>query len=213
VSRDAGWLKRGTWLDAARCYRRRMLRSAFLLGLVVAAVPVRAHNLLDEPQRRYDDMKGTPCGRGDADGRTDRFTRFSPGETITVRWTETIDHVGSFRVAFDDDGADAADFDENVLHTQDDPDNESGKQWSADVTLPDVRCTNCTLQVLQIMTTSDTPSPSQIYAQCADLVLGDGESAPAEVAGGCNDTGAAHLSPVAALLLLLRRPRGRRDRR
>ena len=64
-----------------------------------------------------------------------------------------------------------------------------------------------------LVTTSDAPSPAQIYSQCADLVLGDGESAPAEVAGGCNDTGAACLSPVAALLLLLRRRQGRRGRR
>lgn len=166
--------------------------------------------LLDEPQRRYDDMKGPPCGRGDGtDGRTERFTRYAPGEAITVRFTETIDHTGSFRIAFDDDGADADDFDATVLWQDEDPENESGKQWQADITLPDVECTNCTLQLQQIMTTSSTPSVGQIYHQCADLVLGDGDSAGAEV-GSCNGSGVDVATPALAALLpwFRRRRRG-----
>ena len=41
---------------------------------------------------------------GGSDGRTDHFTRYQPGETITVKFTEVVNHVGSFRIAFDDDG-------------------------------------------------------------------------------------------------------------
>ncbi len=160
----------------------------FIFLLLMSASTASAHELLEEPLRRYDDMKGGPCGRGgDEDGRTSRFTRYQPGETITVRWSETIDHVGSWVIAFDDDGADQADFDEHILHTQADPPNASGQAWQAEVTLPDVTCSNCTLQLRQIMTTSETPSPSQIYFQCADLVLGDEESAPSEVQG-CHTT-------------------------
>jgi MYXO-CTERM domain-containing protein len=179
-----------------------------IVGLV--ADGALAHELLDAPQRRYDDMKGGPCGRGRGeDGRTSRFTRYQPGETITVRWTEVIDHVSRWVIAFDDDGADQADFDANILHTEPDPQNPSGKGWSAEVTLPDVTCTNCTLQLLQIMTTRDDPSPSDIYDQCADLVLGDGESAGAEVFGGCQSTSA---SPwTLPLLGLARRWRRRRE--
>ena len=164
---------------------------------------VLAHVRLDFPQRRYDDMKAGSCGRGlGVDGRTDRFSRFEPGETITMEWTETIDHEGSWVVAFDDDGADEADFEANVLHREADPRNESGLAWSAEVTLPDVECTNCTLRVLQIMTTSPNPAPGDLYFQCADVVLGDGESAPAQV-GGCSQGSPAELSGVALVLGLL----------
>jgi hypothetical protein len=175
-----------------------------LLGFVVLvigwATPVSAHVLLEEPLRRYDDMKGGPCGRGDGeDGRTSHFARYQPGETITVRWTETIDHVGSFWVAFDDDGADQVDFDANVLHTESDPRNESGQAWQAEVILPDVDCNNCTLQLRQVMTTSENPSPNEIYFQCADLVLGDETSAPAAPGGaGCHTTSSF---PTALVLL------------
>jgi MYXO-CTERM domain-containing protein len=192
------------------------LAAGVATALVVAAPVAQAHVLLDEPQRRYDDMKGPPCGRGDGqDGRTELFTRYQAGETITVRFTETVDHVGSFRVAFDEDGADAADFDANVLLSMDDPDNESGQAYEVEVQLPDVTCTNCTLQLQQVMTTSPTPSVGQIYHQCADLVLGDGDSAPAAVDGGlpgsgCSADGAdgadgAGVLALAGLLLVARR--------
>jgi uncharacterized protein (TIGR03382 family) len=166
---------------------------------------------LDAPQRRYDDMKGGACGRGEGvDGRTSRFSRFAPGETITVRWTETIDHTGSFVVSFDEDGADEADFAADILYEEADPSGTGGEQREAQVTLPDVECTNCTLRLVQIMSTSENPSPSSIYYQCADIVLGDGDSAGAEV-GGCAAAAPASMAPLAlALLALLALGRRRR---
>ncbi len=150
--------------------------------IVAVALSLSSHVLLDEPARRYDDMKQGPCGRGGGeDGRTERVTRYAPGETITMRWIETIDHEGTWVVAFDDDGADEADFEANIIATFTDPENISGLPWQEQVTLPDVECTNCTLRLLQIMTTSPNPRPSDLYFQCADIVLGDGDSAPAEV--------------------------------
>lgn len=197
--------------------RRALLSSSLcVVGSIAGALGAdgaRAHVLLEQPVRRYDDMKGAVCGKGGGlDGRTTHFNRFAPGETITVRWTETIDHVGTFRVAFDDDGADRADFDGSVLHSEDDPENEGGKVREAEVTLPDVECTNCTLQFIQVMTTG-TAADSNTYFQCADLVLGDGESAAPggnEVgSGGCASTSAPALSFVALALLLLRSRRRR----
>ena len=155
-----------------------------------------AHVLLEEPRRRYDDMKGAVCGKGGvSDGRTSNFHRFEPGATIAMAWTETIDHTGSWRVAFDDDGADRDDFDNNVLHEEFDPENESNLRWEAEVTLPDVECTNCTLQLIQVMTTGEG-NDNNTYFQCADLVLGEGESA----AGGCASSSS---SPSAVSLIAL----------
>jgi uncharacterized protein (TIGR03382 family) len=182
-----------------------------LLGLAVITLALAqtaaAHVQLDAPQRRYDDMKGGACGRGEGtDGRTSRFSRFAPGETITVRWTETIDHTGSFVVSFDEDGADEADFAANILHEEADPAGTGGEQREAQVTLPDVECTNCTLRLVQIMSTSENPSPSSIYYQCADIVLGDGDSAGAEVEG-CAAAAPASMAPLALALLALGRRR------
>jgi hypothetical protein len=177
---------------------------AIALGAIAgAALPAAAHIELSEPRNRYNEQKLGPCGRGGGeDGRTDRFTRYAPGERITVRFTETIDHEGSFIIAFDDDGADEEDFAANVLLTAPDPADALQRSWAFDVTLPDVTCTNCTLRLQQVMTTSPTPQPADLYFQCADLVLGDGESAPAEVQVlGCTQGGAA--SPLWALAAVL----------
>jgi hypothetical protein len=182
------------------------MRSLFTLVVVSlgswAASPAAAHVLLDEPSRRYDDMKGAVCGKGGAgDARTSNFTRYAPGETITVRWTETINHVGSYRIAFDDDGADRGDFDANVLATIEDPSNDSGDTFDTEVTLPDVECTNCTLQLIQVM--GQTGNDGNTYFQCADLVLGDGDGAPP---GGCATSTSAPAA-LSVLLLLARRRR------
>jgi uncharacterized protein (TIGR03382 family) len=62
------------------------------------------------------------------------------------------------------------------------------------------------------MTTSENPSPSQIYFQCADLVLGDDDSAPAEVdGGGCQSSPSSSWAwPLLGITLWSRRRRGAR---
>ncbi len=63
----------------------------------------------------------------------------------------------------------------------------AGGEYDIDVTLPDIECDNCTLQVIQVMTDKPpyvsgyVPENNDIYYQCADLVL---------VAGGGPDGGA-----------------------
>jgi Lytic polysaccharide mono-oxygenase, cellulose-degrading len=191
------------------------MRHPALPALVVATVlaatgtPASAHVQLDEPMRRYDDMKEGPCGRGGAaDGRTDRVSAFDPGDTLTVTWTETIDHTGSFRIAFDEDGDDDDDFESEILYDGEDPQNENNKVWSAEVTLPDVECGNCTLQLIQVMTTGE-PQDGDLYFQCADLVVGDVPSAPPEVTtggcAGCSSTPGEALAGALALVLFNRR--------
>ncbi|MCA9560948.1 MAG: hypothetical protein KC583_20510, partial [Myxococcales bacterium] len=54
------------------------------------------------------------------------------------------------------------------------------------VTLPDVECDNCTLQVIQVMFDKppQTSPGNDLYYQCADLVLrGDGPPPPPVDAG------------------------------
>ncbi|MDD9935803.1 MAG: MYXO-CTERM sorting domain-containing protein [Myxococcales bacterium] len=153
-------------------------------------------------------IKQGPCGLTGGERGTNIYT-YEPGETITVSVTEYIGHPGYFRIAFDDDGDDdfvnpqtvdpinrecmpdpadkcgASDFFNNdtVLMDNLDPHDYPpfGMQptYTWEVTLPDVECDNCTLQILQVMT--DPPGihapydPSytsdDLYYQCIDLVL------------------------------------------
>ena len=156
---------------------------------LLAASPL-AHVELTYPPQRYPavnqfqlELKYAPCGRdGNPPGEVER-TVFAPGQTITVRWDEFVPHPGHFRIAFDPDGdddlADPAGYDdlytEGVLVLADGIPHEDGKQYYAyDVTLPDMPCETCTLQLIQVMTDKMPWGPAggdDLYYQCADLVL------------------------------------------
>jgi hypothetical protein len=142
--------------------------SPVVLGLAVALalvalspVEAHAHLGLNSPTSRYgpDVLKTGPCGT--AGGvRTDRVTYYEPGETIEVRWDEYVDHPGHYRIAFDDDGDDdfvdpatMMEFYSNDTVLLDEITDKDGGQgdYVATVTLPDVICDNCTLQVIQVM--------------------------------------------------------------
>jgi len=143
-----------------------MRAPAVCLVVVVAASaagPARAHVEMAVPTPRFTDgeNKWCPCGTG-GDGSRDNAdcsisasdpdrgsttNTFAPGAALTIEFAETIDHVGRFRVAFDDDGADQADFDAHVLADTADPIFTAGPH-TIDVTLPDVECDRCTLQLV-----------------------------------------------------------------
>lgn len=204
---------------------RKMGLAALILSVLYAG-RASAHIALTSPKPRYADQKAGPCGKGTRDARTGNVARFKPGETITVTWRETIGHPGHFRIAFVEDGTaglvDPKGFDDrsggpNVLvdGIADKPQNGT---YSQVVTLPDVACTNCTLQLIQVMT--DKPpygDGNDIYYQCADIVLATEEPidagaveggtipspAPA-VAEGCAIVGPTATSgPFSAALLAL----------
>ena len=171
-----------------------------LAALVVlgAIAPAHAHIRLDVPENRYNDQKNGPCGAVD-DRRTDRVTVYEPGETITVRWEETIKHPSHFRIAFSAEGTadfeDPADF--NDYYTNDAvlldeiPDRDTPGFFEAQITLPEEPCEDCTLQLMQIM--YDKSLADAFYWQCADIELraGGGGSQPgADADGGGSQPGA-----------------------
>lgn len=175
------------------------LSSFVLAGLGLAAAlsasSAQAHIELQDPVARYPlimpetGIKSCPCGMGgsnrscnvavdgsDPDRSTDRVSRFEAGSTITLTFTEFVDHAGRFRVAFDPEGADMADFNANILEDIPDPAGTGGRVWEMDVTLPNTTCTNCTLQLVQAMN-NDTvnrvldPATTSSYYVCVDLEL------------------------------------------
>lgn len=165
---------------------------AVVLFLLVATTS-RAHLTLESPASRYggDVLKDGPCGRSGG-ARSANVTELASGATIEVVFDEYIDHPGHFRIAFDADGDD--DFRdppclENcvsrtdpapVFATYSDPTvlldgiaDTRGGRTTIQVTLPDVECERCTLQVIQVMYDKRpiTSPGNDLYYQCADLVL------------------------------------------
>ena len=161
-------------------------------GLLLASAPVAsAHVALRAPLVRDDAMKDGPCGAV-ASVRGPTTCSFQPGSTITIAFDETVEHEGHFRVAFDDDGQDfinpttPADTDPTVLiNSVADKVTTSAADWgyTVDVTFPNIECDNCTLQVIQVMSTAATYAEGDLYYQCADIVLSN--AAPATPDPAC----------------------------
>jgi len=174
------------------------------LVLVCAAfwpLEASAHLDLTLPVSRYGPsvLKTGPCGVAGGE-RTNNVSYYEPGQTIEVRWDEYIDHPGHYRIAFDLDGDD--DFVDPAtmmeLYSNDavllDGIADKGpgeREHTATVTLPDVACDNCTLQVIQVMYDKPpyTIPGNDIYYQCADLVLRVGEAPDAGIEPGVVDGG------------------------
>ena len=133
-----------------------------LAACALAPTLAFAHARLSYPTPRSQNAgikSPAPCG---SDPRT-APTVFRPGETITVRWEETITHPGYYRIAFSP--VDNQGFDANVLAN--DIPNPSGLQdGQFDITLPNIECEGCSLQLIQVMTDSNSN-----YYSCADIAL------------------------------------------
>ncbi|MCC7070780.1 MAG: lytic polysaccharide monooxygenase [Deltaproteobacteria bacterium] len=192
------------------------------LALTLTSGTALAHIELDAPAPRYNDgdNKWCPCGGG-GDGtranagcaieasdldRGSTSTTFAPGATVTVRWRETVGHTGRMRIAFDPDGADQADFDDNILIDLADPAGNtgnagSGNNWEAEVTLPTTPCTNCTLQLVQVMNGNDDDPVVSVfgtstYFQCANLVIGEGGEGEGDPGEGEGEPGEGEGDPA-----------------
>jgi hypothetical protein len=170
------------------------MRTLTLYAMLFAAFPAEAHIELRFPVPRTLEQKSGPCG-GDGARDPNRVTVFPPGATVDVRWAETIDHPGHFRVSFDDDGEDDFylpsafdDFpgDEPTILVDNIVDEQLGGERTQRITLPDAECDNCTLQVIQMMTDkAPYGDGNDIYFQCADLEVREGADPAGEPPPGC----------------------------
>jgi uncharacterized protein (TIGR03382 family) len=189
----------------------RSVLVAALLGLPAIAhahihmtqPPSRAIDAQGNPQ------KAQHCGDPTVTRGT-KITTYKPGETITVTWKETINHPGWFRISFQPNGemfrippASNGQSEDNLgnkansnMPTEDltgmmDP-GGSGSMILKDripdgtltttVTLPNMECTNCTLQFIQVMINNPPYTvaldSNDIYFNCADIVLAAAATTP-----------------------------------
>lgn len=175
-------------------YTARVRLFVIALALASFALPAVASAHLDllDPPARYDrrELKHAPCGiTGGNQG--DPVAIYEPGETIAITIEEYIEHPSHYRVAFDDDGDDDFQDPTCIEHCESgsaDPvfaPSEGGViladlvpdapevVQTIEVTLPDVECDTCTLQVIQVMYDKKpiTSGGNDIYYHCADIAL------------------------------------------
>ena len=124
------------------------------------------------PRTTSSGEKVGPCGATTPTTDPTKRTTLAPGQKLVVSWEETINHPGSFRIAFSKDGLTG--FDNNILlnnipDNNDTPVNYSDPttyhQFSATVTLPQEQCENCSIQLIQVM----TDQGGKPYFSCADI--------------------------------------------
>lgn len=145
------------------------MKSLILLILLVIPLSAWPHIRLKGdgsiPPRSSDAaIKTGPCG---GLPRSANPTVLQKGSTITVTWEETIDHPGRFEFYF----SPAAEANFTLLKTvQDTQDNANvPHQFSTTLTLPNQDCTDCTIQLIQVMT--EDPNAPSLYYSCADIKL------------------------------------------
>jgi hypothetical protein len=134
--------------------------------LLVVSLTAQGHALWDpngliKPRSNRDDIKTGPCGVA----RTNTAVTLAAGSTINLEIERTIYHQGYFRIAFSP--ASDQGFDSNVL-VERFPETSAQRYYSISVTLPDVECQACTLQLIQVMLDRNPPTN---YYSCADIRL------------------------------------------
>lgn len=150
------------------------------LGLALSA-PAHAHLCMDTPMSRVgpscdsdSPMAPGPCG---VSGRSTKYvTEFKPGQTIDVEINELLQHPSHFRIAFNPNGDSFEDpvnqKDNEGKHPfvlLDNIENKPGALQTERVTLPNVTCDKCTLQLIQVVYQGETGVG--MYYACADIVL------------------------------------------
>lgn len=165
---------------------------------LLLALTAQAHIHLLEPDNRTDAQKEGPCG---ADGSRPgaAVVTWTPGETVTVVFDETIDHPGWYRILLTPGGQrfpDPAAFDDT-----DAPEGDVILLWQAEdtevrghheipIVVPDLSCDPCVLQVVQVMT--DKPpygDGNDLYYQCADVaIVGPDDTDDGDTDGDTTDT-------------------------
>lgn len=192
--------------------------AAALLFVPTAPAPAAAHVCMDFPISRVgpdcnvrSPQKVGPCP---VDDRTIHLNVFRPGETITVRIRETINHPSHYRIAFNPDGDDFPDptaiddiLDDHPLILLDGIEDAEEAEQEVEITFPNIECENCTLQLIQVMydkqgngfggANGGPNDNDDLYYSCANIALrADNESAASGAGTGLRTAGFAGLALV-----------------
>ena len=137
------------------------------------------------PRNASDNNKGgattgdIPCGPNSTTRDTNPVVLVA-GETVEVEIEETINHMGRYDVFYSPDGVTG--FEENLLlsivdDTQGTPSKANPNRYSGTITVPLATCTNCTLQMVQVMVNANNGAET-FYKSCVDIVITDQANLP-----------------------------------
>jgi hypothetical protein len=213
----------------------------FVAALALAFVPttpapVLAHVCMDFPTSRV----GAECTRRSPQKmgscpvqRSENINVFRPGETISVRIRETVNHPSHYRIAFNPDGESFPDplrIDDirtnDPIILKDGITDEEAEIQEIEITFPNRTCENCTLQLIQVMhdkqangfggASGGANDNDDMYYSCADIALRGTPVAAAVAEPEAQPSGRSRLPILAlvgagAMLLIggVRRSRGR----
>lgn len=122
------------------------------------------------PRNSSDNNKSdnaTPCGAG-SPGRSTNPVVLAVGETVTIQFEETIDHVGTFQLNFSQAGL--VNF--TALAPAQTDNTGALTKGTFQFTVPNTPCTDCTIQFIQDM------SATSNYRSCVDIVITPANNPP-----------------------------------
>jgi hypothetical protein len=157
---------------------------------------------------RGDPQKAGPCGGTNADWGTPTYavTKVTGGQKLHIKLQETIFHPGHYRVALAVNSPNELPPDPKIMTMPTDkgPRSVSAEiqdpvkmplladglwvhtakvdtPWETDVTLPNINCPKCTLQIAQFMAEHGANNPGNFtYHHCADLQITADKSKPVD---------------------------------
>jgi hypothetical protein len=156
-------------------FPNKWLFGFILIVLVLLSHASFAHSIFNPqgniPGRTTTVLKTGPCG---GVARTATAKLLAPGTSVRVDWEETIQHPGRYEFYLLDQN------DQNPQMIASIPDDQDGTNdlphmFTNMIQLPvNFTCTNCTLQMIQVMT--EVPAAPTYYYSCADIKVQSGAS-------------------------------------
>jgi len=185
------------------------MKNLFLIALILLITQSDSHFRIAYPPARSTDTgikDPYPCGPYTFWQDGTNKTTLSPG-IVTIVLAETINHIGApYRVAISvgsDNYFDSLVLVDHIPHEDLGSDNEGDttpKMLMFNVTIPDINCTQCSMQVLDMMTDKITGCCSypftnsnyqtcpSVYHSCSDIII-TGQMDPMEYLNSFNYTG------------------------
>lgn len=174
-----------------------MIKACTYLVMAMMALQAEAHSRFTAggniPGRDNNaGHKTGPCG---GVARTATPKALTAGTQVRVDWEETIQHPGRYEFYFSPAGD--ANFVKigQVIDTQDSAANLP-HAYNTMLTVPSGACTDCTLQMIQVMTENNPPT---LYYSCADVTVSSAPTpsptplpTPSPAPGPSPDPGTCH---------------------
>ena len=188
--------------------KHALFASITALSVLASAAPAAGHAVLVSPTplTADDNAKAGPCGCYFGGGPEDpgedgsplacpadfEVTTLQAGTQLTVKWLETVNHNGDFRIALSMKPPSQtlkADVDANILMEIPDENGTSGAEITQKLIVPDTPCELCTIQLRQFMIGAAQP----YYYSCAAVKIVAADDTSSSGSGGAGGDGGGNV--------------------